>query len=68
MLKRRHLELLGHALVSVPYWERDRCKGAVAREQSLKRKLPERILSHSLSHSLCLPVWEDFIDNQHTST
>ena len=28
LLKRRHLELLGHALVSVPYWEWDRCKGA----------------------------------------
>jgi hypothetical protein len=26
-LKRRHL-LLGHALVSVPYWEWDECNGA----------------------------------------
>jgi hypothetical protein len=41
LLKRRHLELLGHALVSVPYWEWSRCKGAGEREQYLKRKLAE---------------------------
>jgi hypothetical protein len=39
LLKRRHLELLGHALVSVPYWEWDRCKGEGEREQYLRSKL-----------------------------
>ena len=39
VLKRRHLELLGHALVSVPYWEWDRCKGEGEREQYLRSKL-----------------------------
>jgi hypothetical protein len=39
LLKRRHLQLLGHALVSLPYWEWGRCKGAGEREQYLKRKL-----------------------------
>ena len=28
LLKRQHLQLLGHALVSVPYWKWGRCKGA----------------------------------------
>ena len=41
MLKRRHLQVLGHALVSVP-WEWSRCKGAGEREQYLKGKLAER--------------------------
>ena len=41
LLKRRHLELLGHALVSVPYQEWLRCKGAGEREQYLKSKLAE---------------------------
>ena len=41
LLKRRHLQLLGHALVSVPYWEWDACKGAGEREQYLWRKLRE---------------------------
>jgi hypothetical protein len=41
LLNRRHLELLGHALVSVPYWEWSRCKGAGEREQYLKSKLAE---------------------------
>jgi hypothetical protein len=27
LLKRRHLQLLGHALVSVPYWEWDEARG-----------------------------------------
>ena len=39
LLKRRHLQLLGHALVSVPYWEWDECKGAGEREQYLRSKL-----------------------------
>jgi hypothetical protein len=36
LLKRRHLQLLDHALVSVPYWEWSRRKGASEREQYLK--------------------------------
>ena len=39
LLKRRYLELLGHALVSVPYWEWERCQGAGEREQYLRDKL-----------------------------
>ena len=39
LLKRRHLQLLGHALVSVPYWKWDACKGPVEREQYLRLKL-----------------------------
>jgi hypothetical protein len=39
LLKRRHLQLLGHALVSVPYWEWDECKEAGEREQYLRSKL-----------------------------
>jgi hypothetical protein len=31
--------VLGHALVSVPCWEWDRCKGACEREQYLRDKL-----------------------------
>ena len=41
MLKRRHLQLLGYALVSVPYWEWSGCKGEGEREQYLKSKLAE---------------------------
>jgi hypothetical protein len=41
LLKRRHLELPGHALVSVPYWEWDGCKGAGEREEYLNSKLAE---------------------------
>jgi hypothetical protein len=39
LLKRRHLGLLGHALVNVPYWEWEGCKGAGEREQYLRGKL-----------------------------
>ena len=40
LLKRRHLHLMGHALlVSVPYWEWDACRGAGEREQYLRSKL-----------------------------
>ena len=41
LLKRRHLSLLGHTLVSVPYWEWGRCEGSGEREQYLKSKLDE---------------------------
>ena len=36
---RRHLQLLGHALLSVPYWEWNACKRADEREQYLRSKL-----------------------------
>ena len=39
LLKRRYLQLLGHTLVSVPYWERERYQGAGEREQYLRSKL-----------------------------
>jgi hypothetical protein len=39
LLKRRHLLLLGHALVTVPYWEWEGCKRAGEREQYLRDKL-----------------------------
>ena len=39
LLKRRHLELLGHALVTVPYWEWEGCTGAGEMEQYLRGKL-----------------------------
>ena len=39
LLKRRLLQLLGHALVSVPYWEWAACRGAGEREQYLRSKL-----------------------------
>ena len=38
-LKRRHLQLLGHALVTVNYWEWAACSGAGDREQYLRSKL-----------------------------
>jgi hypothetical protein len=39
LLKRRHLHVLGHTLVSVPYWEWAGCKGTGEREQYLRGKL-----------------------------
>jgi len=40
LLKRRHLELLGHALsVTVPYWEWEGCKSSGEREQYLRGNL-----------------------------
>jgi hypothetical protein len=39
LLKRLYLQLLGHTLVSVPYWEWERCQGAGEREQYLRSKL-----------------------------
>jgi len=41
LLKRRHLLLLGHALVTVPYWEWEGCKRAGEREQYLRDKLAD---------------------------
>ena len=40
LLKRRHLQLLGYRLVSVPYWEWDEVKGdKVSEETYLRRKI-----------------------------
>ena len=39
LLKQRHLHVLGHTLVSVPYWEWAGCQGAGEREQYLRGKL-----------------------------
>ena len=41
LLKRRHLQLLGHTLVTVPYWEWEGCKRAGEREQYLRDKLAD---------------------------
>jgi|NorSeaMetagenome_1021524.scaffolds.fasta_scaffold364019_1 hypothetical protein len=38
LLKRRVLQLLGHTLVSVPYWEWDACEGADERKKYLRGK------------------------------
>jgi hypothetical protein len=39
LLKRFHLELLGHTLIIVPYLEWEGCKGASEREQHMRGKL-----------------------------
>jgi len=41
LLKRRHLQLLGHTLVIVPYWEWAACEGAGERVQYLRVKLEQ---------------------------
>jgi hypothetical protein len=41
LLKRRHLQLLGHTLVTVPYWEWEGCKRAGEGEQYLRDKLAD---------------------------
>jgi hypothetical protein len=41
LLKRRHLQLLGHALVTVPCWEWAACEGAGERVQYLRVKLEQ---------------------------
>jgi hypothetical protein len=51
LLKRRHLhQLLGHALVSVPYWEWEGCKTAGEREQYLRGKLAHFVQAPSHAH------------------
>ena len=50
LLKRRHLELLGNALVTVPYWEWEGCKGAGEREQYLRGKLAHFVQTPSHAH------------------
>jgi hypothetical protein len=39
LMKRRCLKQLGNTLVSVPYWEWERCQGAGEREHYLRSKL-----------------------------
>ena len=39
LMKRRHLELLGHTLVSLPFWEWDRLTGSDERKEYLRAKL-----------------------------
>jgi hypothetical protein len=38
LMKRRHLELLGHTLVSLPFWEWDRLTGSDERKEYLRAK------------------------------
>ncbi len=45
MVKRRHLELLGYILVSVPYWEWDGLSGMDERRQYLEDRLKKPPLS-----------------------
>jgi hypothetical protein len=60
VLKRRLLQLLGHALVSVPYWEWDACTGAGEREQYLRGKL--KALETS---DLCTPARRPVLPESH---
>ena len=39
MMKRRHLELLGYTVVSLPFWEWDQLTGSDARKEYLRGKL-----------------------------
>ncbi len=39
LMKRRHLELLDHALVRLPFWEWDRLTGSDERKEYLRTKL-----------------------------
>ena len=39
LMKRRHLELLGHTLVSLPFWEWDRLTGSDEGKEYLRAKL-----------------------------
>jgi len=63
VLKRRLLQLLGHALVSVPYGEWDSCKGAAEREQYLRGKLEALGRSH-----LCTSAHADVLPGSHGTT
>lgn len=42
LLKQRHLEGLGYALVTIPYWEWDQIRGKEERVKYLARKLQQR--------------------------
>ena len=39
LMKRRHLELLGYSVVSLPFWEWDQLTGSDEREEYLRGKL-----------------------------
>jgi hypothetical protein len=39
LMKRRHLELLGYTVVSLPFWECDQLMGSDEREEYLRGKL-----------------------------
>ena len=41
LMKRRHLELLGYRLVSVPYFEWNALRGEAEEEEYLSRKIAE---------------------------
>jgi hypothetical protein len=48
LLKRRHLQQLGYALVAIAYWEWDRWKGCMDSEvQYLRDKLDEALLDEA---------------------
>ena len=53
LLRRRHLQLLGHALVSVPHCEWRTCKGADERKEYLRSKLAATWAPSRLR--LCMP-------------
>jgi hypothetical protein len=51
LIKRRHLELLGYILVSVPYWEWDGLSGMDERRKYLQVKLQCNVGADSAAHS-----------------
>jgi hypothetical protein len=55
LIKRRHLELLGYILVSVPYWEWDGLSGIDERRKYLKGKLQRNAGLDSAAHSRQAP-------------
>jgi hypothetical protein len=55
MIKRRHLELLGYILVSVPYWEWDGLSGMDERRKYLQVKLQCNVGADSAAHSRQAP-------------
>ena len=55
LIKRRHLELLGYILVSVPYWEWDGLSGMDERRKYLQGKLQRKVGVDSAAHSRQAP-------------
>ncbi len=55
MIKRRHIELLGYVLVSVPYWEWDGLSGVDERRKYLEGKLQCNVEVESAVHSRQAP-------------
>jgi len=58
LIKRRHLELLGYILVSVPYWEWDGLSGMDERRKYLEGKLQCNVGVDSAAHSPQAPGGE----------